>query len=575
VKRVLALVVVLGGLVAAGVLLTRPKGGTSKDHGAGPQPGLPWFEDVTAAAGIDFTHEDEATQNHFIEETLHGGLGWIDFDADGRPDLVCVQGGPVRPAGAAGTPTRLYRNLGGGRFADVTKTSGLTRTGVGYGCAVGDFDNDGFDDLLVTFVGGLALYHNMPDGAGGRRFADVTTAAGLADPHFCTSAGWGDVDGDGLLDLYVCHYVELTRMNDPVCVDPTRGVKIGCAPTAYPYTTHRLYRNRGGRKFEDVTAASGIGSAKPAPGLGVVLVDVNGDGRLDIYVANDMNPAYLFRNLGAGRFEEVAAFVGCAYDGNGVVMAGMGVSAADVYRDGRPALFVTNYQNLPNVLFRNRPDGTFRPDELASGLGPPSLARLGFGTAFLDADRDGHLDAVVANGHVQRPALQLYGVPYPQEAQFFAGRAPGKFEDVSARVGPYFRERHVGRGLAVADFDGDGMPDLAFGNCGGAYKLLRNATRNENRGLTLELVGDGVKSNRNAVGAKAVVEAGGRQQSAWVVGGGSYLSAGDRRLTFGLGQADRADRVTVSWPSGRVQEVRDLPAGRWRWVEGAEPIRVE
>jgi hypothetical protein len=324
-----------------------------------------------------------------------------------------------------------------------------------------------------------------------------------------------------------------------------------------------------------VTAASGIGSAKPAPGLGVVLVDVNGDGRLDIYVANDMNPAYLFRNLGAGRFEEVAAFVGCAYDGNGVVMAGMGVSAADVYRDGRPALFVTNYQNLPNVLFRNRPDGTFRPDELASGLGPPSLARLGFGTAFLDADRDGHLDAVVANGHVQRPALQLYGVPYPQEAQFFAGRAPGKFEDVSARVGPYFRERHVGRGLAVADFDGDGMPDLAFGNCGGAYKLLRNATRNENRGLTLELVGDGVKSNRNAVGAKAVVEAGGRQQSAWVVGGGSYLSAGDRRLTFGLGQADRADRVTVSWPSGRVQEVRDLPAGRWRWVEGAEPIRVE
>jgi hypothetical protein len=574
-KRLLITILVLAAVVGIIWLLSRLR---SKDHPMtseelAPTPGLPWFEDVTVAAGIDFTHFDSATADHFIEETMHAGVGWIDFNMDGWPDLVCVQGGPVRPIGAAAPTSRLYRNRGDGTFEDMTATSGLTRTGVGNGCAVGDYDNDGFDDLLITYVGGIALYHNEGWVRGSPMiFREVTAEAGLNNPHYATSAAWGDIDGDGFLDLYICNYVELTRTNDPHCQDAS-GVKIGCAPTAYAYTTHRLYRNRGDRSFEDITVSSGVAKAKPAPGLGVVLVDMDGNGRLDIYVANDMNPAFLFRNLGGGKFEELAQFAGCAYDAGGVVMAGMGVAAGDVYRNGRPALFVTNYQNLPNILFVNRGDGSFRDESQASGLGGPSLSRLGFGAAFLDADLDGLLDVAVANGHVQRPAQQLYGVSYPQQAQLFIGKGLGKFEDVSDKAGGYFRERFVGRGLAVADFNGDGKPDLVFGNNAGPYKLLRNATPTDNRGLTLELIGDARKSNRNAIGAKVVVDVGGRKQTSWVLGGGSYLSASDRSLTLGLGTADRADRVTVRWPSGQVQEFLNVGAGRWQIIEGTTALQ--
>jgi hypothetical protein len=570
-KRVLIIVGVAAVTLVGLWLAYGPRRGDPPASTApAPTPGLPWFEDVTAAAGIDFVHFDCATPDHYIEETMHAGLGWIDFDADGRLDLVCIQAGPVRPIGAAAPSSRLFRNRGDGAFEDVTAASGLTRAGVGNGCAVGDYDNDGFDDLMVTYVGGVTLYHNEGRAKGSPAFRDVTAVAGLDNPHYATSAGWGDIDGDGFLDIYICNYVELTRAKDPVCQDATSSIKIGCAPTAYPYTTHRLYRNRGDGTFEDISVPSGIAKAKPAPGLGVVLVDVDADGRLDIYVANDMNPAYLFRNLGNGKFEEIAQFAGCAYDAGGVVMAGMGVAAGDVYRDGRPAIFVTNYQNLPNVLFYNRGDGSFRADAQASGLGGPSLARLGFGTSFLDANLDGHLDVVVANGHVQRPAQQLFGVPYPQEAQFFVGRAPGKFEDVSDRAGKYFRERFVGRGLAVADYDGDGKPDLAFGNNAGAYRLLRNATSTENRSLTFELVG--TKSNRNAIGAKVTVESAGGKQTGWVLGGGSYMSANDRRLIFGLGASPAAERVEVAWPSGQSQQFGPVAAGRWRIVEGSTEL---
>jgi len=576
-KRLLAMILIVVAAFVGIWLLGQTR---SKDSppstGSGPTPGLPWFEDVTAAAGIDFTHFDCATPEHFIEETMHAGVGWIDYDNDGWPDLLCVQAGPVRPIGAAAPPSGLYRNRGDGTFLDVTLTSGLARTGVGNGCAIGDYDNDGFDDVLVTYVGGMVLYRNEPDAnaPGGRCFRDVSAAAHLANPHYATSAGWGDIDADGFLDLYVCNYVELTRTNDPVCQDPTSPVKIGCAPTAYPYTTHRLYRNRGDGSFEDITVSSGVARAKPAPGLGVVLVDVNGDGRLDIYVANDMNPAYLFRNLGGGKFDEVGQFAGCAFDSGGVVMAGMGVAAGDVYRDGRPALFVTNYQNLPNILFHNRGDTTFRADAHASGLGGPSLSRLGFGAVLFDANLDGLLDVVVANGHVQRPAQKLFGVPYPQRAQMFAGRAPGKFDDVSTKAGPYFQERYVGRGVAVADYDGDGKLDLVFANNAGPYKLLRNTTPTENHALTLELIGDGVKSNRNAIGAMVVVESSGHKQSSWVLGGGSYLSASTRGQTFGLGTSPRADRVEVTWPSGRIQILGPMNVGRWRILEGAEPAKL-
>jgi hypothetical protein len=541
-----------------------------------PTPGLPWFEDVTTAAGIDFRHFDPATPAHQIQETLGSGVAWIDYDADGRPDLFLVQDGPIDPTNHKGPlPTsRLYRNNGDGTFRDVTAQVGLARPGFGMGAAVGDYDNDGFDDLLVTYLGEIVLFHNEADEGGGRRFRDVTATCKLADPHWATSAAWGDIDGDGFLDLYVCNYVEVDPARPLLCRHPEKGLYYQCSPTSFPLTTHRLFRNTGDGTFTDISESSGVAKAAPAPGLGVVMVDLDGDGRLDIYVANDMHPAYLFHNQGGGRFVEKGVVSGCGFGLNGNRLAGMGVIAADLDETGWPSLFVTNFQNEPNVLFLNRGGLLFQEHSYASGLGLPSLGRLGFGTVLIDADLDGRPDLVVANGHVHRTSQELFGVPSAQEAQFFHGEGGGRWQDVSDRVGSYFRQRHLGRGLAGADFDGDGRPDLAFSHCGGPAALLRNATATANGWLSLNLVGNGQASNRNAIGARVEVEAGGRKQVFFVVGGGSYLSASDRRILAGLGSAARAAQVTVTWPSGRKQVFRDLK-GRWKLVEGRDQAEAE
>jgi enediyne biosynthesis protein E4 len=562
------------GLTAFGLSCGRPVAAESSDEErVVPTPGVPWFEDVTAAAGVAFRHHDSSTEMDYVLEKMGSGLGWIDYDNDGWPDLFCVQSGPVRPGDASGRPPtcKLYRNNRDGTFADVTRQVGLDRALFGMGCAVGDYDNDGFDDLLVTHHGGLILFHNEPDGQGGRRFVDVTAKAGLHNPHWGTSCGWGDIDGDGYLDLYVCNYVELDVKNYRPCTDPRTGQRTHCPPTLFPHVAHKLFRNNRDGTFTDVSRPSGVAEAKPAPGLGVVLADLDGDGKLDIYAANDQRPAYLFRNLGGGRFEEKGLIAGCGLAAYGRMMAGMGVESGDVDGSGRPSLFVTDFQRQGSNLFLNRGDQLFEDWSNRSGLGPASLQRLGFGTVFLDADLDGRLDVAVANGHVYRNAEELYGEPFAQQASLFLGDGRGRFRDVSPQAGPYFRARYVGRGLAAADFDNDGQPDLAFSNNAGPVGLLRNATSNGNRWLGLELVGDGEKSNRNAIGARVEVEAGGRRQVRFLNGGGSYLSASDRRLLLGLESAGRADRVTVVWPSGRKQEFRDLPAGSyWRLREGKE-----
>lgn len=537
----------------------------------GPQPGLPWFADVTGRAGIDFVHVDPATPNHSIEETMGSGLGWIDYDADGWPDLLCLQAGPTSPGKrAAALPThRLYRNLGDGTFRDVTVQAGLNCSGFGQGCAVGDLDNDGYDDLAITYLGRIQVLHNQPDGRGGRRFIDVTSRSPIVHPHWATSCGWGDVDGDGWLDLYVCNYVELNPANPLVCKNPQSGLAISCSPTAYPHTTHRLYRNNGDGTFRDVSVASAIASAPPGPGLGVVLTDLDGDGKIDIYAANDMKPAYLFHNQGNGSFKEIAFQAGCSLGPNGTAMAGMGVVAADLDGSGRPSLFITNFQNEPNILYLNTGKLSFNLASYPSGLGMPSLSRLGFGVVAFDANLDGRPDLAVANGHIYRTAGQMYSA-YEQEAQLFQGAGGGTFRDGSAQAGAYFRRRVVGRGLACADFDNDGLPDLAFSHNGGPPVLLHNRTATEHHGLRLELVGDGKKSNRNAIGARVEIEAGGVRQTHFLCGGGSYLSASDRRLLVGLASAGQAERVTVRWPSGRQQTFTDLPARRrWRLREGA------
>jgi enediyne biosynthesis protein E4 len=581
-RRVVAAALLVVALAAAAALVWRSMGSGSGETGPdGPPPaavssGPIRFDDVTAAAGIDFVHFDPATPNHYIHETIGSGVAWIDYDNDGWPDLFFVQAGPLVAHGSpAPAPThRMYHNNRDGTFTDVTRQIGLDLSGFGLGVAVGDYDNDGFDDLAVTYLGRVALLHNEPDGKGGRHFVDVTPRSGLVDSHFATSCAWGDIDGDGLLDLYVCNYVEADLGKYPPCVLPGTDVRITCSPVTFPATTHRLFRNRGGGVFEDVSVESGIAAAPPAYGLGVVMADLDGDGWVDIFVANDMKPAYLFHNQGRGRFQEKALISGCGFGPGGATMAGMGIAVADLDESGRPSVFVTNFQDLPNVLFLNRGGLSFQESSYPSGLAAPSLRRLGFGTVALDADLDGLPDLVVANGHVSRLAPEAFHAPFQQEPQLFRGTGRGKYEDVSDRAGAYFRTRVVGRGLAVADYDNDGRSDLAFNNCGGRAALLRNTSPTMNHWVRLELIGNpeaagpsGRRSSRNAIGARVEILAGGRQQTGFVVGGGSYLSASDRRLIFGLGPTERVERAVVHWPSGVTQEVGPLEADRGYRVE--------
>ncbi|MDB5310028.1 MAG: repeat protein [Gemmataceae bacterium] len=570
-KATIGLVVLVVASVGGWYLLH--SGGPAPDPSPpGPPHGTVWFEDVAEAAGVDFRHFDPATPQHLITETMGSGVGWIDYDADGWPDLFHVQDGPLPPAPGDPSKThKLYRNNRDGTFTDVTARVGLDKAGFGMGCAVGDYDNDGFDDLVVTYLGGVSLFHNVADrtAPGGRRFKDVTDAAKLSNPHWGTSCAWADLDGDGLLDLYLCNYVEIDPTNPFTCKDPAKGLPISCNPTAYPHVVHRLFRNTGDGSFTDVTQSSGVGSVTAEAGLGVVILDLDGDGKPDIYAVNDLGPAYLFHNLGGMRFEEVALPAGVALGPGGERMAGMGVEAADLDGSGRPSLFVTNFQRLPNVLFLNRGNLRFDDASYPSGLGGPSVDRLKFGVCALDSDLDGNVDLAVANGHVNRAARQASGVSYAQEAQLFLGNGAGKFRDASETAGADFLKPRVGRGLARADYDHDGLPDLVLSAVGEPAVLLHNRTTTHNGWVSLELVGDGKKSNRNAVGAVVRVEWGGKSRHHCVIGGGSYLSANDRRLLLGLGEAPKLDAVTVRWPSGKVQVFRDLPARtRWRLTEG-------
>lgn len=541
------------------------------------------FVDQTESAGIGFRHFDPATPSHLIHETMGSGVAWIDYDVDGWPDLLCVQGGPVPPAVTQEALThRLYRNLGNGRFSDVTARVGLGESRVGMGAAVGDFDNDGFDDLALTWLGGVSLLRNIAggsiaDGSGGRRFADITETCGVkgTNPHWATSCAWGDLDNDGWLDLYVCNYVETDERQPLICRDPATGVAHACPPTAYPVTQHRLYRNLAGAAFENVTESSGVGAVPSAAGLAVTIVDFDADGRSDIYVANDMFPAHLFHNQtepgGPIKLVERAGLAGCGLGPNGSSMSGMCVEVGDVDGSGRPSIFVTNFQSQPNVLFVNLGQLQFRESAAMSGLGGPSRTKLGFGAAFLDADLDGILDVAVANGHVYRSAPELLGIPYAQETQVFRGRGNGTFRDVSSAAGGAIQRPRVGRGVARADYDRDGRPDLVMSAVGGPVTLLRNVTNTNRRWLGIALAGNGASSNRSAIGSVIRVESAGETAVHFVSGGGSYLSAHERVVVIGVADVDRVDRVTVRWPSGDEQAFSSLATDSyWRLCEGDE-----
>jgi hypothetical protein len=493
-------------------------------------------------------------------------------------DLFLVQGSTFDRAPPSPLPTcKLYKNLGGGKFQDVTERAGLGHVGCGQGVAVGDIDNDGFPDLFVTCYGKPnVLYHNVSDGHGGRRFEDITAAAGLADhpnwkqyQNYSTSAAFLDYNNDGKLDLFVCSYVrvDLDLKNYPECRDK-QGKRDACAPLAFQGTSCILYRNNGNLTFTDVSHEAGI-DEPTAKALGVVALDLDDDGLIDIFVANDSVPNFFFHNLGGGRFESIGLISGCAVNLAGRPQAYMGVDADDLDGDGLPDLFSTAFARETNTFFRNRGHCHFLDMTHGSGLGPPSWWPLGFGTCFLDAARSGGLDIVVANGHVSRN-VDEDGEPnntFRQKAQFYFNDGKGHFHHISSQVGAYFQERHVGRGLAACDYDNDGRMDLAFNNSGEAAVLLHNESTTPYHWIRLDLVG--TKSNRDAVGAKVTVHAGSRTLVRHRKGGGSYCSSGDPRLLIGLGAERKVGEVEIRWPSGFVQKIGPLEVDAgYKVVEG-------
>jgi hypothetical protein len=541
------------------------------------------FVDVTRKAGIDFVHFDGATPHEYIMETMGSGLGWLDYDQDGLMDLFLVQGSTFVPPHAAAPPTcKLFRNLGGGRFRDVTQEVGLAHVGCGQGVAVGDIDNDGYPDLFVTCFGKPnVLYHNVPDGKGGRCFRDITEKASLGThpdwkerPNFSTSAAFLDYNGDGYLDLFVCSYVHVDLKHYPVCNNTAGTQLLSCPPSRFAATRCLLYRNNGNGTFTDVSHEAGI-DLPAAKALGVVALDLDGDGLIDLFVSNDGVPNFLFRNTGRGRFQALGPECGCTVNLQGIPQAYMGVDADDLHGDGRPDLFTTAFSFETNTLFRNEGNCQFLDVTHRSGLGPPSWFFLGFGTAFLDVDRDGSPDIVVANGHVSRHINEEGNpnVTFRQTAQMFLNNGKGHFQDISNVVGDHFRQPHVGRGIALADYDNDGHMDIAISNNGEAAYLLHNESQTPYHWVRLQL--RGTRSNRDAVGAQVTLHVGDRRLVRHRKGGGSYLSASDPRLLVGLGAATKVDAVEIRWPSGVRQRVGPLAADRgYRITEGKEQVEA-
>lgn len=524
--------------------------------------------DVTAQAGIDFRHNSGAFGARYLPETMGPGCAFLDYDNDGRLDILLVNGTawPNAPASARQHSTpRLYRNNGNGTFTDVTRRSGLAVEMYGMGVTVADYDNDGFPDIFITGVGGNRLFRNTGKGS----FVDVTKAAGVAGGGFGASALWFDYDRDGLLDLFVCNYVQWSAEHDVFCSLDGKN-KSYCTPEAYHGSTCRLYRNRGNGTFEDVTAKSGIFDSS-SKSLGVAMLDYDRDGWPDLFVANDTQPNKLYRNLRNGTFEDVAVRAGVAFSEDGKARAGMGVDTADFDNSGVAGIAVTNFDDEMMALYRES-KGVYTDAAGRTGVGAASRMRLGFGCAFVDANLDGFLDLVAVNGHIDDTVRNIsnnHG--YAQAPHLFLNDGRGAFRDVAGIVGGGFAAPKVARGLAYGDFDGDGDVDLLITTNQGPAYLYRNDVAAGNRSIRLRL--EGTKSNRDAIGAVARVTTAGGTQLRMVKTGSSYLSQSELTLTFGLGRGDRADRVVVEWPSGGTQEFRGLGAGEWRIVEGRNPAR--
>lgn len=543
--------------------------GTAAAAPAGPA----WFRDVTSASGVDFTYRNGEEADQFtILESLGGGVALLDYDGDGLLDLFATGGGTLDSQQIQGRPSRLYRNLGAWKFRDVTGEVGLDGPlFYTHGCAVADYDRDGWPDLLVTGYGRLALYHNE-GGDRGRRFVEVSERVGLHDPSWSSSAGWADLDGDGFPELYVCHYVDWSFARHPVCRGGPPGVpRDVCPPQRFQPLLHRLFHNEQGKAFRDVTTEQGL--RVEGAGLGVLFVDVNDDGRPDVYVANDAARNLLYLNRG-GKLEEKAELAGVAVDDRGVPNGSMGVDAGDYDGSGRASLWVTNYQDETHALYQNLGQERFHYQSRAAGITALGQRFVGFGTGFVDVDNDGWEDLFLVHGHVLRyPVASTHAQrPILLRNELYQGRR--FFRDVAGQGGPFFQAPIVGRGVALGDLDNDGWPDAVVSRTNSPLVLLRNeaAAARPAQWLGVRLVGRG---QRDVTGSTVTLEGASRRLTRFAKGGGSYLSASDPRLVFGLGEGVPIQRLTVRWAWGEVQHWDGLAPNRY-WVlrEGeTEPQR--
>jgi hypothetical protein len=520
---------------------------------------IPQLEDITNKAGITFSHTS-AAEKKYIFESMTGGVALIDYDRDGWPDIYFTNAPTIDMALHGKTVLgALYHNNHDGTFTDVTAKAGLTKPCLAMGASVGDYDNDGWPDLYITCLGGNILYHNNGDGT----FTDVTAKAGVGDGRWSAGAAFGDYDKDGFVDLMVANYVDF-HLNDlpgfgsaPYC--KYRGVDVQCGPRGLKGAGDALFHNNGDGTFTDVSKQAGVSDPQGYYGLGVIWADFSGDGRDDIYITDDSTPKYMYRNLGNGKFEEIGFESGTALSADGAEQASMGIAVGDYNHTGRPSLFVTNFENENDDLYRN--DGGFNFTEVSypAGLGLSGLRWVKWGTAFVDLDNDGWLDLITVDGHVYPQVDQIPGESsYREPKMLDLNERNGTFCDASDEAGPALEEKGVSRGLAVGDLFNDGNMDVVINNLDGHPMLLRNHGIPGRHWVSFELAG--TKSNRLAIGARLRLTADGMVQTAEIHSGGSYLSQNDLRVHFGVGSSTKIDSLEIDWPSGAVDKTGPLEA---------------
>jgi enediyne biosynthesis protein E4 len=521
---------------------------------AAPAPGTTSnvrFEDVTERAGIHFIHYTGAFGKKYLPETMGSGAAFIDYDNDGRPDILLINGGNFPGHNLKHVTMKLYHNNGDGTFSDVTARAGLAVEMYGMGVAIGDYDNDGWDDIYVTGLGESRLFHNERNGT----FKDVTQTAGVNNTGYGASAAWFDYDKDGKLDLFVTNYVKWSEKDDIFCALDGHH-KSYCTPEAYPGESPRLYHNLGNGHFEDVTEKSGIYSPT-SKSLGVAIVDYDMDGWPDIAVSNDTEANKLFHNNHNGTFTEQAVQAGIAYSEDGIARGAMGIDADDFDRSGRPSLAIGNFSNQMLGLYHNEGHRFFIDIAPSSSMGRASLLSLSFGLFFFDYDLDGLPDLFVANGHIEPDINRIQPqVSYSQQPLVFHNEGNDRFQSIGPQLG--FTRKLVARGAAYADINNDGSPDILLSTNGGPAYLFQDVGGSRNNAIRIHTVG--TRSNRDGIGAMVKVEAGGATNWQTVHSGSSYCSQSELTLTFGLGKADKADSVEIDWPSGQKDQFKDLKA---------------